>query len=75
MSRATAFEFPDHLEPLVVEEADALPVSLVVTRREARGEACGVAAGDGKKGGRGKQVEACQITKEEELGGRRESGM
>lgn len=66
--------FPDHLGPLVVEEADALPVSLVVTRREARGEACSVAAGDTKKGGQGKQAEACQITRKGKLGSRRESG-
>lgn len=73
-SRAAAFGFPDHLEPLVVEEVDALPVSFVVTRREARGEACSVAAGDRKTRGRSKQAEACQRTKKENLGSRNESG-
>lgn len=73
-SRAAVFGFPDHLEPLVAEEADALPVSFVVTRREARGEACSVAAGDTKTRGRGEQVEACQRMQKEKLGSRRESG-
>lgn len=74
-SRALGFAFPDHLEPLVVEEADALPVSFVVTRREARGEACSVAAGDTKTSGRGRQGEVCQRKKKEKLGSRRKSGM
>ena len=74
-SRALAFAFPNHLEPLVAEEADALPVSFVVTRREARGEACSVAAGDRKTSGQGKKAEACQREKKGRLGSRRQSGM
>lgn len=74
-SRAAVFGFPDHLEPLVIEEVDALPVSFMVTRREARGEACSVAAGDTKTRVRGKHAEACQRMKKEKLGSRNESGM
>jgi hypothetical protein len=49
VSRALALAFPDHLEPLAIEEVDALPVSFVVTSREARGEACSVAASDTRR--------------------------